>query len=65
MALTGHGDIVPTILRCEYLVEPFLYCKPPRSECAQHGVKTMSIPWAGKHSRFTQWFEAFAIKVER
>ena len=41
----------------------YLHCEPPRTECAEHGIKTMSMPWAGKHSRFTQLFEAFAINV--
>jgi transposase len=35
----------------------------PRCECEQCGVKTTAVPWAGKHSRFTLMFEAFAIKV--
>ena len=35
----------------------------PRSECPRCGVKTISVPWAGKHSRFTLMFEAFAIRV--
>ena len=35
----------------------------PRSKCSQCGVKTVAVPWAGKHSRFTLMFEAFAIKV--
>ena len=35
----------------------------PRSRCTECGVKTISIPWAGKHSRFTLMFEAFAINV--
>lgn len=35
----------------------------PRSCCDQCGVKTISVPWAGKHSRFTLLFEAFAIEV--
>lgn len=35
----------------------------PRSRCSECGVKTISIPWAGKHSRFTLMFEAFAISV--
>lgn len=35
----------------------------PRSQCSKCGVKTISVPWAGKHSRFTLMFEAFAIKV--
>lgn len=33
----------------------------PRPKCASCGVKTVSVPWAGKHSRFTLMFEAFAI----
>lgn len=35
----------------------------PRSRCADCGVKTISVPWGGKHSRFTLMFEAFAIEV--
>jgi hypothetical protein len=35
----------------------------PRSRCADCGVKTIAVPWAGKHSRFTLMFEAFAIRV--
>jgi transposase len=35
----------------------------PRSKCPQCGVKTIAIPWADKHSRFTLLFEAFAIEV--
>jgi transposase len=35
----------------------------PRSKCPQCGVKTIAIPWAGKHSRFTLLFEAFAVEV--
>lgn len=35
----------------------------PRSQCARCGVKTIAVPWAGKHSRFTLMFEAFAIRV--
>ena len=35
----------------------------PRCNCKKCGVKTIAVPWAGKHSRFTLMFEAFAIKV--
>ena len=35
----------------------------PRSECSEHGVKTISVPWAGPNSRFTLLFERFAIDV--
>ncbi len=35
----------------------------PRSQCSNCGVKTVAVPWSGKHSRFTLMFEAFAIKV--
>jgi transposase len=35
----------------------------PRSECSDHGVKTINVPWAGPNSRFTLLFERFAIDV--
>lgn len=35
----------------------------PRCRCSKCGVKTIKVPWAGKHSRFTLMFEAFAIRV--
>ena len=35
----------------------------PRSKCPQCGVKTVAIPWADKHSRFTLLFEALALEV--
>ena len=37
----------------------------PRSDCAECGVKTVEVPWAGKHGRFTLMFESFAIAVLR
>jgi len=43
--------------------ETRLHCDPPRVKCEKHGVKTASVPWAGRHSRFTLLFEGFAIKV--
>jgi len=41
----------------------FLHCKSPRVRCKTHGVKTVQAPWAGKNSRFTLLFEAFALRV--
>ncbi|NJL23979.1 MAG: ISL3 family transposase [Calothrix sp. SM1_5_4] len=35
----------------------------PRSECPDHGVKTVNVPWAGPNSRFTLLFERLAIDV--
>ena len=40
-----------------------LHSKTPRIKCPEHGVKSIAVPWAGKHSRFTLLFEAFGIKV--
>jgi transposase len=40
-----------------------LKARVPRSRCPDCGVKTIAIPWSGKHSRFTLMFEAFAIEV--
>ncbi len=43
--------------------ETRLRARVPRANCKACGVKTTSVPWAGKHSRFTLLFEAFAIEV--
>ncbi len=43
--------------------ETRLRARVPRADCKACGVKTTSVPWAGKHSRFTLMFEAFAIQV--
>ena len=43
--------------------QTILTARVPRSSCAECGVKTIAVPWAGKHSRFTLMFEAFAIDM--
>jgi transposase len=43
--------------------ETVLRCRVPRSNCAEHGVKTLRVPWAAPGSRFTLLFEGFAIAV--
>ena len=43
--------------------ETVLRARTPRTKCKTCGVKTTTVPWAGKHSRFTLMFEAFAIEV--
>jgi transposase len=43
--------------------ETILKAAVPRANCGQCGVKTVVVPWAEKHSRFTLLFEAFAIDV--
>ncbi len=40
-----------------------LPCQLPRVRCDEHGAKTVAAPWAGKNSRFTLMFEAFAVRV--
>jgi transposase len=44
---------------CQY--ETRLHARVPRVECAEHGVKTVPVPWATAHSRFTMLFERLAI----
>lgn len=41
----------------------YLHCEVPRVRCKTHGVKTVTVPWAGKNSRFTLLFEGFAIRI--
>lgn len=43
--------------------ETLLSARMPRVKCPEHGVSTVTVPWAGAHSRFTLAFEAFAIQV--
>lgn len=40
-----------------------LCCAVPRCGCPEHGVKTVSVPWAEPEARFTLHFEAFAVAV--
>lgn len=40
-----------------------LQCRVPRARCPDHGVKTISVPWASRGSRFTLLFEGFAVDV--
>lgn len=35
----------------------------PRISCREHGVRTVAVPWADAHARWTLLFEAFAIEV--
>jgi transposase len=43
--------------------ETILVARTPRTDCPECGVKTISVPWASPHGRFTLMFEAFAIHV--
>ena len=43
--------------------ETILKARVPRVNCLKCGVKTISVPWGEKHSRFTLMFETFAIDV--
>lgn len=43
--------------------QTILKARVPRCACESCGVKTIAVPWADKHSRFTLLFEAFAIDV--
>jgi transposase len=44
---------------CQY--ETRLHARVPRIECITQGVKTVPVPWATAHSRFTLLFERLAI----
>jgi transposase len=37
---------------CQY--RTVLHAKPPRSECEEHGVRVVKLPWAEPGSRFTK-----------
>jgi transposase len=39
-----------------------LHAAPPRSQCPEHGVRVVKLPWAEASSRFSALFEALAIE---
>jgi transposase len=41
----------------------WIRARTPRSNCPEHGVKTMRVPWAEPQGRFTLLFERFALEV--
>ena len=43
--------------------ETVLVARIPRTDCPDCGVKTVAVPWAEPHGRFTLLFEAFAVEV--
>lgn len=45
----------------EYRLE--LWCEVPRCECPEHGVKTVTVPWAEPGARYTMRFERHAIEA--
>src|SRR5215472_1761893 len=45
---------------CQY--QTIVHASPPRTQCAQHGVKVVKLPWAEAGARFTALFEALAIE---
>ncbi|MGA3023741.1 MAG: transposase family protein [Bryobacteraceae bacterium] len=43
--------------QCQTILHP----EPPRSNCAEHGVRAVKLPWAEPSSRFTALFESLVI----
>jgi transposase len=44
---------------CQY--RTILHAQPPRSQCPEHGVRVVKLPWAEAGSRFTALLEGLAI----
>jgi hypothetical protein len=42
-------------------IKPFCTLGPPRSECGQHGVRVVKLPWTEPSSRFTALLERLVI----
>ena len=45
--------------------QTWVHARPPRVECPDHGVRQVNVPWAEAGSRFTRFFERFAIDVSQ
>lgn len=50
-----HLDTMPFVT--------LIRARTPRANCPEHGVKTMTVPWAAPQGRFTLHFERFAVEV--
>jgi transposase len=48
---------------CEF--KTYIHCRMPRSNCSEHGIRTMEVPWAESMSRFTKLFERHAIFLQK
>jgi transposase len=46
---------------CQF--KTILEASVPVVECAEHGAQTVQVPWAEGSSRFTLYFERFAVAV--
>jgi transposase len=46
---------------CQF--KTFVVADVPRVKCETHGTQMVRVPWAEVRSRFTMWFERFAIDV--
>ena len=46
---------------CQFMT--YLYARPPRVNCPEHGVRQVPLPWAEARARFTALFERLAIDV--
>jgi len=46
---------------CQF--QTILVASVPVVECQEHGAQTVQVPWAEGSSRFTMYFERFAIEV--
>lgn len=44
---------------CQF--QTVVHAAVPRVRCPTHGVKTIAVPWAERHARFTRLFEGLAI----
>lgn len=44
-------------------LKTFLISSVPRINCAEHGVKTVELPWASTSSRYSDLFEALTISL--
>jgi transposase len=44
---------------CQY--QTIVHARPPRTECGEHGVRVVKLPWAESSSRFTALMERLVI----
>ena len=64
--LSIHDTIEKTWRHLNFFqYKAFIHYRTPRTECSEHGVHLVDVPWGGSNSGFTLLFEAFILQLAK
>lgn len=63
---TAHDTTTRTWRHLNFFqYKTYIHADLPRVKCAEHGVKTISVPWAREGSGFTLLFEGWVVELAK